>query len=231
VTVIGSGTSLEGDRWVPGTDGDDSDPVTVLEVETRSGHHSRGGYGSRSLAPGWRLATSTGHDDLGPRSDHPQSCRRLSGEWVDQSGPIASVDDPSRQLVANWALRNRKCCGGSLHQLTLPPGWLAREVGPSQVGRPARGAAGHTSAAPAFTCTGRECGVVGPDRVVLVYVTREVGLMRLLLPVRSSDRFRRRACPDVLVQCGEQLAEFGYFRIGYAVAQAAVEREGGVVQP
>ncbi len=34
MTVIGSGTSLEGDRWVLGTDGDDDDPATFLEVET-----------------------------------------------------------------------------------------------------------------------------------------------------------------------------------------------------
>jgi hypothetical protein len=67
VTVIGSGTSLEGDRWVLETDDDDDDdPVTWLAVETPTGHHSKGGYGSPPLPPGKRLATYTRHDDVGP---------------------------------------------------------------------------------------------------------------------------------------------------------------------
>jgi hypothetical protein len=55
MTVIGSGTSLEGDRWVLVTDVDDDDPVMWLEVETPNGHHSKGGYGSPPLSPGMRL--------------------------------------------------------------------------------------------------------------------------------------------------------------------------------
>jgi len=66
VTVIGSGTSLEGDRWVLGRDGHGGDSYTYLEVETPNGHHSKGGFGSLPLAPGWRLETCTQHDDVGP---------------------------------------------------------------------------------------------------------------------------------------------------------------------
>lgn len=66
MTVIGSGTSLEGDRWVLETDLDDDNPVTWLGVETPNGHHSKGGYGSPPLEPGMRFATYTGHDDVGP---------------------------------------------------------------------------------------------------------------------------------------------------------------------
>jgi len=66
VTVIGSGTSLEGDRWVLEATGDDGDPVTTLGVETPNGDHSKGGYGSPPLPPGWRLATYTQGDDVGP---------------------------------------------------------------------------------------------------------------------------------------------------------------------
>jgi hypothetical protein len=66
MTVIGSGTSLEGDRWVLGRDSHDGDSYTYLEVETPSGHHSKGGYGSPPLEPGMRLGTYTRHDDVGP---------------------------------------------------------------------------------------------------------------------------------------------------------------------
>jgi hypothetical protein len=66
MTVIGSGTSLEGDRWVLGRDGRGGDSYTYLEVETPNGHHSKGGYGSPPLAPGWRLETCTQHNDVGP---------------------------------------------------------------------------------------------------------------------------------------------------------------------
>jgi len=66
MTVIGSGTSLEGDRWVLATDSDDGDPITFLEVETPNGHHSKGGYQGPPLSPGMRLATYTRHDDVGP---------------------------------------------------------------------------------------------------------------------------------------------------------------------
>jgi len=66
VTVIGSGTSLEGERWVLGRDSHDGDSYTYLEVETPNGHHSKGGYGSPPLPLGWRLATYTQSDDVGP---------------------------------------------------------------------------------------------------------------------------------------------------------------------
>jgi hypothetical protein len=66
MTVIGTGTSLEGDRWSLVTDVGDDDPVIWLEVETPRGHHSKGGYGSPPLEPGMRLGTYTGHDDVGP---------------------------------------------------------------------------------------------------------------------------------------------------------------------
>ena len=66
MTVIGSGTSLEGDRWVLGRDVYDGFSYTYLEVETPDGHHSKGGYGSPPLSPGGRLATCTQHDDVGP---------------------------------------------------------------------------------------------------------------------------------------------------------------------
>jgi hypothetical protein len=66
MTVIGSGTSLEGDRWVLGRDVHDGFSYTYLDVETPNGHHSKGGYGSPPLAPGWRLETCTQHNDVGP---------------------------------------------------------------------------------------------------------------------------------------------------------------------
>ena len=66
MTVIGSGTSLEGDRWVLGRDGHGGDSSTYLEVETPNGHHSKGGYGSPPLPLGWRLATYTQGDDVAP---------------------------------------------------------------------------------------------------------------------------------------------------------------------
>jgi len=66
MTVIRSGTSLEGDRWVLGRDFYDGSSYTYLEVETPNGHHSKGGYGSPPLEPGMRLGTYTGHDDVGP---------------------------------------------------------------------------------------------------------------------------------------------------------------------
>jgi hypothetical protein len=41
--VIGSRTSLEGDRWILGTGGDDGEPVTLLDVTTAQGDHSKVG--------------------------------------------------------------------------------------------------------------------------------------------------------------------------------------------
>jgi hypothetical protein len=66
VTVIGSWTSLEGDQCVLGRDGDDRDSAIFLKVEPPHGHHSKGGYQGRPLAPGMRLATYTRHDDVCP---------------------------------------------------------------------------------------------------------------------------------------------------------------------
>jgi hypothetical protein len=65
-TVNGSGTSLEGDRWVPVTDGDDGDPVMWLEVETPNGHHMNGSYGGPPMMWGMRVEMNTLHDDVGP---------------------------------------------------------------------------------------------------------------------------------------------------------------------
>jgi hypothetical protein len=64
VAVIGTGTSLEGDRGSLVTDVGDDDPVMWLEVETPSGHHSKGGYGSLPQEPGMRLGTTPGMTTL-----------------------------------------------------------------------------------------------------------------------------------------------------------------------
>lgn len=76
MTVIGSGTSLEGDRWSLVTDVDDDDPIMWLEVETPHGQHSKGGYGSPPLSPGMRLGKYTRHDDVDP----DQIILRLAGD-------------------------------------------------------------------------------------------------------------------------------------------------------
>jgi hypothetical protein len=86
VTVIGSGTSLEGDRWVLATDGDDGDPITFLEVETPNGHHSKGGYQGPPLSPVMRLASYTRHDDVGP----DQIILRVAG---DVAGVTVTLSD------------------------------------------------------------------------------------------------------------------------------------------
>ena len=52
MTVIGSGTSLEGDPWVLGRDFYDGFSYTYLEVETPDGHHSKGGQGHTSAGTG-----------------------------------------------------------------------------------------------------------------------------------------------------------------------------------
>ena len=49
-----------------GRESHDGDSYTYLEVETPSGHHSKGGYGSPPLPLGWRLATYTQGDDVAP---------------------------------------------------------------------------------------------------------------------------------------------------------------------
>jgi hypothetical protein len=81
---------------VLGADGDDSDPGTFLEVETPSGHHSKGGYGSRSLAPGWRLATYTGHDDVGPN----RIILRVAG---DVAGVTVTLSDGRRERLTLYS--------------------------------------------------------------------------------------------------------------------------------
>ena len=63
MTVIGSGTSLEGDRWVLGRDFYDGSSYTYLEVETPDGHYSKGRYGSPPLEMGMR---PFGGDSLPP---------------------------------------------------------------------------------------------------------------------------------------------------------------------
>ena len=92
MTVIGSGTSLEGDRWVLATDGDDGDPITFLEVETLNGHHSKGGYQGPPLSPGMRLATYTRHDDVGP----DQIILRVAG---DVAGVTVTLSDGRRDRL------------------------------------------------------------------------------------------------------------------------------------
>ena len=66
VTLIARETSLEGDRWVLATNGDNSDPITLLEVEVPRWTSLEGRLRSPPLAPGWRLETYTGHHDEGP---------------------------------------------------------------------------------------------------------------------------------------------------------------------
>lgn len=66
MTVIGSGTSAEGDQWALSSEGSVQDPLTMLEVRTPTGHRSKGGYGGPPLSPGTRLDTYTGHDDECP---------------------------------------------------------------------------------------------------------------------------------------------------------------------
>ncbi|HEY8652148.1 MAG TPA: hypothetical protein VIL87_03495 [Dermatophilaceae bacterium] len=92
MTVIGSGTSLEGDRWSLVTDVDDDDPIMWLEVETPNGHHSKGGYGSPPLSPGMRLGTYTRHDDVGP----DQIILRLAG---DVAGVTVTLSDGRRERL------------------------------------------------------------------------------------------------------------------------------------
>jgi hypothetical protein len=92
MTVIGSGTSLEGDRWVLGRDGHDGDSYTYLEVETPNGHHFKGGYGSLPLAPGWRLETCTQHDDVGPN-------QIILGVAGDVAGVTVTLSDGRRDRL------------------------------------------------------------------------------------------------------------------------------------
>ena len=96
MTMIGSGTSLEGDRWVLGTDDDDDDPVMWLEVETPNGHHSKGGYQGPPLSPGTRLATYTRHDDAGP----DQIILRLGG---DVAGVTVTLSDGRRDRLTLYS--------------------------------------------------------------------------------------------------------------------------------
>ena len=96
MTVIGTGTSLEGDRWSLVTDVGDDDPIMWLEVMTPSGHHSKGGYGSRSLASAWRLATYTGHDDVGP----DRVILRVAG---DVAGVTVTLSDGRRERLTLYS--------------------------------------------------------------------------------------------------------------------------------
>jgi hypothetical protein len=92
MTVIGSGTSLEGDRWVLGRDVHDGFSYTYLEVETPNGHHSKGGYGSPPLSPGMRLGTCTQHDDVGPD-------QIILGVADDVSGVVVTLSDGRRERL------------------------------------------------------------------------------------------------------------------------------------
>ena len=96
VTVIGSGTSFEGDMWVLGTDADDSDPIIFLGAETPSEHHSKGGYGSPPLSPGMRLGTYTRHDDVGP----DQIILRVAD---DVSGVVVTLSDGRRERLTLYS--------------------------------------------------------------------------------------------------------------------------------
>ena len=96
MTVIGTGTSLEGDRWSLVTDVGDDNPVMRLEVETPSGHHSKGGYGSPPLEPGMRLGTYTRHDDVGP----DQIILRVAD---DVSGVTVTLSDGRRERLALYS--------------------------------------------------------------------------------------------------------------------------------
>ncbi len=96
MTVIGTGTSLEGDRWSLVTDLGDDDQIMWLEVETPSGHHSKGGYGSPPLEPGMRLGTYTRHDDVGP----DQIILRVAD---DVSGVTVTLSDGRREQLTLYS--------------------------------------------------------------------------------------------------------------------------------
>jgi hypothetical protein len=96
MTVIGSGTSLEGDRWVLGRDVSDGSSYTYLAVETPNGHHSKGGYGSPPLPPGWRLNTCLQHDDVGP----DQIILSLAG---DVAGVTVTLSDGRRDRLTLYS--------------------------------------------------------------------------------------------------------------------------------
>ena len=75
-----------------GWDGHDGGSVNYLEVETPNGHHSKGGYGSPPLPPGWRLATYTRHDESGP----DQLILRVAGEVA---GVTVTLSDGRRDRL------------------------------------------------------------------------------------------------------------------------------------
>jgi hypothetical protein len=96
MTVIGSGNSREGDRWVLGRDVDDGFSYTYLEVVTPDGHHSKVGYASPPLEPGMRLGTYTGHDDVGP----DQIILRVAD---DVSGVTVTLSDGRRDRLTLYS--------------------------------------------------------------------------------------------------------------------------------
>jgi hypothetical protein len=108
MTVIGSGTSLEGDRWVLRRDFYDGSSYTYLEVETPDGHHSKGGHGSPTLEPGIRLGTYTRHDDIGPNQIILRVADDLSGVTVTLSDGrrdrLTMYSDPTHTGVGLAAL-------------------------------------------------------------------------------------------------------------------------------
>ena len=96
MTVIGRGTSREGDRWVLGRDFYDGFSYTYLEVVNPDRHHSKGGYGSPPLEPGLRLGTYTGHDDIGP----DQIILRVAD---DVSGVMVTLSDGRRDQLTLYS--------------------------------------------------------------------------------------------------------------------------------
>lgn len=95
MTVIGSGASLEGDRWSLVTDVGE-DPAMWLAVETPSGHHSKGGYGLSSLEPGIRLGTYTRQDDAGP-------AQIILSVADDVSGVTGTLSDGRRERLTLYS--------------------------------------------------------------------------------------------------------------------------------
>ncbi len=68
---------------------------TYLEVETPNGHHSKGGFGSPPLAPGWRLETCT-QDDVGPN-------QIILGVAGDVAGITVTLSDGRREQLTLYS--------------------------------------------------------------------------------------------------------------------------------
>ena len=79
-----------------GMDVHDGCSYTYLEVETPNGGHSKDGYGSPPLPPGWRLAACTQHDDVGP----DQLLLKVSG---DVAGVTVTLSDGRRDRLTLYS--------------------------------------------------------------------------------------------------------------------------------